>query len=52
MQLVYDTRGRLPRFVVHSNVVVNQYTGDSVAYSKDWMPAYIKLYVKYKKDGL
>ena len=52
MKIVYDSRGKTPRFVVHKDLVVNQYTGDEVAYTGDWMPAYLKLYRKYKKDGL
>lgn len=51
-ELVYDNRGKLPRFVIFEDVVVNQRTGDSVAYAGDWIPAYLNLYRKYKKDGL
>lgn len=52
MKLVYDSRGKVPRFVVHDDAVVNQYTGDEVEYTGDWFPAYLKLYLKYRKDRL
>lgn len=52
MQLVYDNRGKLPRFVIFDCEVVNQRTGERVAYVGDWMPAYLELYSKYEKDGL
>lgn len=51
-ELVFDKRGKMPRFVVFDDSVVNQYTGDEVEYTNDWLPAYIQLYKKYRKDGL
>lgn len=51
-ELVYDSRGKLPRFVVFKDAVVNQYTGDEVAYVGEWFDAYLELYLKYKKEGL
>lgn len=50
--IVYDKNGRMPRFVVFEDAVVNQHTGQEITYSDNWMSAYCVLYVKYKKDGL
>lgn len=51
-QTVYDSRDKKPRFVVFSDAVVNQYTGQEVSYKSNWVPAYKKLYKQYKVDGL
>lgn len=50
INLVYDSNGKLPRFVIHENKVVNQRPGEyeEVAYTKDWLPAYIYLLKRYR----
>lgn len=50
-KIVYDSRGKIPRFVVHEDVVVNQQEGGEVSYTDKWMPAYIKLYKEWLSAG-
>lgn len=47
-QLVYDSQGKLPRFVVFKDAVVNQLEGGEEAYVGDWRPAYINLYKQWR----
>lgn len=47
-ELVYDDRGKLPRFVVFEDAVVNQRTGEEIHYTDNWFPAYRSLYIKYR----
>jgi SH3-like domain-containing protein len=47
-ELVLDQRGKIPRFVVFKDVVVNQREGGEQPYKTDWRPAYIKLYKQWK----
>jgi hypothetical protein len=49
---VLDARGKIPRFLVLTDGVINQRTLDSVKYQDDWVPAYKQLHRKYIKDGL
>lgn len=46
-QLVCDSLGKLPSFVVFEDAVVNQREGGEEAYVGDWRPAYIKLYKQW-----
>lgn len=50
--MVRDSSGKIPRFVIFKDCVVNQHTGVQVSYTKDWVPAYIELFNQYLKDGL
>jgi SH3-like domain-containing protein len=47
-ELVLDQQGKVPRFVVFKDAVVNQREGGEQAYTLDWMPAYIKLLKQWK----
>jgi SH3-like domain-containing protein len=47
-ELVYDSRGKLPRFVVFKDAVVNQREVGEEPYVGDWRPAYIKLHKQWK----
>ena len=46
---VYDDRGKLPRFLILDDAVINQYTLEVAHYEHDWLPAYENLYRKYKQ---
>lgn len=47
-QLVLDQRGKVPRFVVFSDAVVNQLEGGEQPYKDDWLPAYKHLHKQWK----
>jgi hypothetical protein len=47
-ELVLDQRGKIPRFVVFKDVVVNQLEGGNQPYTGDWLPAYKYLYKQWK----
>lgn len=48
--IVLDDRGKTPRFVIFQDAVVNQKEGGKEPYTTDWLPAYIKLYKKWKDN--
>jgi hypothetical protein len=50
--MIKDARGRTPRFVVFESYVKNQFSGECIAYTKDWMPAYKQLLVQYRKNEI
>ena len=47
-ELVLDQRGKIPRFVVFKDAVVNQREGGEQSYKTNWMPAYITLHKQWK----
>jgi SH3-like domain-containing protein len=48
-ELVLDKNGKVPRFVVFKDAVVNQREGGEQAYTLDGVPAYIKLHRQWKR---
>jgi SH3-like domain-containing protein len=50
-ELVLDQQGKVPRFVIFEDAVVNQHEGGEQAYTVDWMPAYINLYKQCRRPG-
>jgi SH3-like domain-containing protein len=49
-ELVLDQRGKVPRFVIFEDAVVNQRDGREQAYTVDWVPAYITLRKQWKRE--
>lgn len=49
-ELVLDKNGKVPRFVVFKDAVVNQREGGELAYQVDWKPAFIYLHRKWKRE--
>jgi hypothetical protein len=47
-ELVYDAHGKLPRFVIFEDVVVNQREGGEEACAGDWRSAYLNLHKQWK----
>lgn len=50
--MIKDVRGKTPRFVIFEEYVQNQFSGERIAYTNDWMPAYKQLLAKYRKGRI